>query len=588
MEEQGYRLVVEREEVVAMVAALRAEPRLGLDTETTGLDPYQSRLRLLQLATPATTWILDCFALSPEDLRPLHELFGEKRGAGPLVIAHNAKFDGKFLAHHLGLRLGRIFDTYLASLLVSAGREHDRHGLEPVVARYLDQSLNKDAQLSDWSGPLTKNQLDYAARDAAILLPLHSILETRLDELDLLVTADLEFEAVMPIAQMELNGVYLDVPAWQTLLAEMRVAHDQLRTTLQQELSAGAHQLSLFGEAEPINLDSPAQVRDALARIGIDLEDTRESRLHPLADAHPILARLLEYRHLSKNLSAYGENILAMIHPVTGRIHPDFRQIGSPTGRITSSSPSLQQIPQTAPYRSCFRAPAGRKLVIADYSQIEMRILADFSRDVALLAAFDQRMDLHRQTAAQMFGLSVDQVTQRQREFAKGLNYGLMYGMGAEGLASRLETSLVEATSLIERYFGAYPAVARWLEDAGRRAVEEGRARTASGRLWIFTHDIADPAQEAALRRVGKNAPIQGTASDLFKRALCLLEDALAGMDARLVNCIHDELVFEVDASIAEEVEHLVAHHMVEAAREFLRRVPVEVDTVVSDSWVRK
>lgn len=584
MEAERFKLVTHPDDVVRMVESLRQEPRLGLDTETTGLDPYRGRLRLLQLASATTTWILDCFQLTRDHLRPLQQLLE----AGPLLIAHNAKFDGKFIDHHLGLQLGPIFDTYLGSVLASAGREGDRHGLEPVVARYLDQTLNKDAQLSDWSGPLTENQLEYAARDAAILLPLHTAIEARLDELDLLVVADLEFECVMPLARMELTGVYLDVPAWERLLAGMRLAQERVAGLLQEALSAGTPQLSLFGRPEPINLDSPAQVRDALARIGLDVEDTKESRLHQLAEEHAVVAHLLEYRHLSKNLSAFGENILGMIHPVTGRLHPDFRQIGTPTGRITSASPSLQQIPHTADYRSCFRAPAGRKLVIADYSQIEMRILADFSRDAALLAAFDRGIDLHRETAAQMFGLTVDQVTQRQREYAKGLNYGLMYGMGAEGLASRLDAGMVEAHALMERYFAAYPAVARWLEEAGNRAVEEGRARTASGRLWIFSHDIADPAQEAALRRVGKNAPIQGTASDLFKRALRLLDDSLAGADAQLVNCIHDELVFEVEASIADEVEQIVAQRMVEAAREFLRRVPVEVDAVVADAWIRK
>jgi DNA polymerase I-like protein with 3'-5' exonuclease and polymerase domains len=390
---------------------------------------------------------------------------------------------------------------------------------------------------------------------------------------------------------LELNGVHLDVERWRGLIASMRSEQAGVEAELQAALSGAARQFTLFGDPEPINLDSPAQVRDALVHLGIEVDDTREWRLQRLAPDHPIVATLLRHRHLSKNLSAFGDNILEMINPVTGRLHPEYRQIGSPTGRMTSSSPSLQQIPHATEYRSCFRAPAGCQLIVADYSQIEMRILADFSRDEALLGAFDRGADLHRQTAADMFGLPLDQITQRQREYAKGLNYGLIYGMGAEGLASRLDASVAEATSLIERYFAAYPRVASWLEEAAQRAVDEGKARTASGRLWIFRLDPHDPQQLAALRRVGKNAPIQGTASDIFKRAIRLLEESLqrfnAGQDARIVNAIHDELVVEAATPIAAEVEQLVAQTMIASAREFLTRVEVEVDVVTTDAWLK-
>jgi DNA polymerase-1 len=579
-----YRLITASAAIPGLVEELRGQPVIGIDTETTGLDPYQSRLRLLQLATPAATVIIDCFRLSPEELQPLAPLLAAKT---PVKVAHNAKFDGKFLRHHLGVRLDGVFDTYLASQLLSAGSESDRHGLEPVVARYLGRPLDKQAQRSDWSGELSDYQLGYAAADAAILLPLYHELRARLEAADLLVTAELEFDAVRPVIGLELNGVWLDVERWRALIASQRQAHDEVEALLQAELAAGATQINLFGQPEPINLDSPGQVREAFARLGITLEDTREWRLQRLADSHPLIARLLEHRHLSKNLSTFGENILEMINPATGRLHPDYRQIGTPTGRLTSSGPSLQQIPHREEYRSCFRAPAGCRLVVADYSQIEMRILADFARDPALLAAFDRGEDLHRQTAAEMFDLPLEQITHRQREYAKGLNYGLMYGMGADGLASRLEASLTEATSLMERYFKAYAGVARWLDEAGERAVREGRARTASGRLWIFQLDPADPATQAALRRVGKNAPIQGTASDIFKRAMRLLDEALDGLDARIVNAIHDELVIEVAAPLATTVAELVARTMVAGAREFLRRVPVEVDVVVADAWLK-
>jgi DNA polymerase I-like protein with 3'-5' exonuclease and polymerase domains len=407
--------------------------------------------------------------------------------------------------------------------------------------------------------------------------------------MDLLLAAELEFNCVLAIAAMELAGVYLDVDRWRELIGKIRAAHEIVSEELQHELGTGAAQMTLFGEvAERINLDSPSQVKDALARIGIEVDDTREWTLHKLAREHPLLEKLIEHRSLSKNLSAYGEGVLDYINPLTGRIHADFRQIGTPTGRITTSAPSLQQIPHTTEYRSCFRAPAGRKLVIADYSQIELRILADFSNDQSLLSAFASGADLHRMTASEMFAVPADQVTSQQREGAKGLNYGLVYGMGAEGLAARIETSVIEAQGLIERYFISYAGVARWLNDAAERALQERSARTASGRLWNFRLDPKDRQQHGALTRIGKNAPIQGTASDIFKRAMTLLDEALRTRDAQIVNSIHDELVIECHESIAGEIKDVVTRKMIEGAKEFLPRVPVSVEAVVADAWVKK
>lgn len=586
MDANGYKLIVTPEELAQAATELRPLPVIGLDTETTGLDPHTSKLRLIQLATPQTSYVIDCFRFTPEQLKPILDLLVSPH---PIKIAHNAKFDAKFLMRHCGVRLGGIFDTYLASRLVSAGDENHRHGLEPVANRYLDLQLDKAPQTSDWSRELSEYQLEYAARDAQVLLPLRERLMAKLDEMDLLVAAQLEFDCVLSIAALELAGVYLDVERWRDLVKRIQIEHDRVAEELQQELGAGAQQMNLFGGvSERINLDSPAQVKDALARIGIEVEDTREWTLQKLAREHPVLEKLLDHRGLSKSLSSYGEGMLDYINPATGRIHADFRQIGTPTGRITTSSPSLQQIPHTTEYRSCFRAPHGRKLIVADYSQIEMRILADFSRDEALLAAFDSGADLHRMTAAEMFGVPLDRVTPRQRESAKGLNYGLVYGMGAEGLAGRIESSVKEAEELIERYFIAYSGVARWLRDAADRAVRERRARTASGRLWIFHLDPNDRQQLGALKRIGKNAPIQGSASDIFKRAMTLLDQALLNRDAQIVNSIHDELVVECAEAIAEEVKQIVVRKMIEGAKEFLPRVPVQVEAVISDAWLKK
>jgi DNA polymerase I len=579
-----YRLITDPDEITQAAERIRAETVIGFDTETTGLDPHTSRLRLIQIATPGEVFVFDCFRLSAAALAQILELLAAPT---PIKIAHNAKFDAKFLLKNYGVRLGGVFDTFLASQLISAGSDNDRHGLEPVVRRFLNRSLDKTAQTSDWSGGLVEYQLEYAARDASTLLPLREAQLEKLREMGLERVAQLEFDCVLSVAGLELSGVYLNPALWRELIERIKLRHAEVSATLYRELSAGAPQLTLFGEPEQINLDSPVQVRAALARLGLVVEDTREWTLQKLSSQHPVIEKLLEHRGLSRSLSSYGENILSFINPATGRIHADFRQIGTPTGRLTTSSPSLQQIPHSVEYRSCFRAPEGRKLIVADYSQIEMRVIADIAKDEALLHAFDEGADLHRSTASKMFGVPLDQVDKRQRESAKGLNYGFVYGMGAEGLASRLEISVKEAETLIEQYFAAYPGIARWLNQAADTAVRTRESRTITGRLWRFSLDPSNRADLGALKRVGKNAPIQGSASDIFKQAMTLLDRALIPYDAHIVNSIHDELVVECDASIADELLPLVREQMIAGCRVFLHRVPVEVQAAITDSWVK-
>ena len=566
-------------------------PFIGLDTETTGLDPHTARLRLLQLATPTHSFIVDVFQTPVVALQPLLALLTAPQ---PIKVAHNAKFEAKFLLKHCGIILNGIFDTYLASQLIAAGDESVRHSLASVAQRWLGYSLDKEEQRSDWSSStLSESQLDYAARDAQVLLPLQARLQDKLVELDLTRVAQIEFDAVLSLAAMEIAGVYLDAVQWRALIEEVRGKHEIIGDALRSELAATASQQSLFDEPPALNLDSPAQLQAALNQhLGLELNGTREWQLQKLVPQYPLLTQVLEYRHLSKSLSSYGENILEHINKATGRIHAEFRQLGTPTGRITATQPSLQQIRHDVAYRSCFTAPAGRKLITADYSQIEMRILADFANDEALLQAFISGADLHRLTYAQMHDLKLEDVTPQQREAAKHLNYGLVYGMGAEGLASQINSSVKEAELLIEKYFSAYAGVARWLRAAADTATREGRSRTASGRLWVYRLDPRDPEtgrqQFGALQRVGKNTPIQGSASDIFKRAMTLVHAALLPHDAFIVNSIHDEIVVECAAAIAEETKALVVEAMTAAGREFLQRVPVVVEAMIGNAWLKK
>ncbi|MDQ3473493.1 MAG: DNA polymerase, partial [Acidobacteriota bacterium] len=400
-----YQVIKTADELRTAVELLSTFPVIGLDTETTDLDPYNSRLRLIQLATPTAVYIVDLDAFSinssndlqhSEALAPLRRLLAASR---PIKIAHNAKFDAKFLKHVLGVDLGGLFDTLLASQLVGAGDIEERHGLDTVASRYLNQVVDKSERLSNWNFELSEAQLEYAARDAAVLLPLREILVERLKADSLIKVAQLEFECVMSVVDIELAGFFMHKDRWREQLSIVEKRRGELAEELQNALAEESMQGSLFGgpQREDINLDSHQQLTSALQRLGIPVpESTRNWKLQPLAAEYPIIATLLEYRTVQKALTSYGENMIELINPITGRLHADFRQIGAPTGRFACTNPNIQQVPHAVEYRRCFSGhPAGRKLVIADYSQIELRILAEFSGDRGFIEAFNSGADLH-------------------------------------------------------------------------------------------------------------------------------------------------------------------------------------------------
>jgi DNA polymerase-1 len=588
----NYQIIKTSDELRKAIEILTTQPVVGLDTETTNLDPYTSRLRLIQLATTDRVYIVDFdhFANgnANEALAPLRRLLEAPR---PIKIAHNAKFDAKFIKHNLGVDLGGLFDTLLASQLVSAGDIEERHGLETVASRYLNEAVDKSERLSNWNFELSEAQLEYAARDAAILLPLREKLIDRLKSESLVRVAQLEFECVMPVVDIELAGFFMQKERWLEQLSIVEKRRVELAEQLQQVLAEESSQGSLFGgpQREDINLDSQQQLTKALTRLGIPVPDsTRNWKLQPLALEYPIIGTLLEYRTVQKALTSYGENMIGMINPVTGRLHADFRQIGAPTGRFACTNPNIQQVPHSVEYRRCFSGyPEGRKLIIADYSQIELRILAEFSGDRGFIEAFNSGADLHRVTAAQVFNASLDQVTKEQRDFAKRLNFGVVYGIGAQRFALMTGLSVPDAENVLRRYFTTYRQLDTYLRDAANRAVSERQARTASGRLVRFRYDENDRQQISMTQRNGKNTPIQGTSADILKRALKLLRDELRETNAKVVNIIHDEIVVEADANETESVAEKVERAMRVAGEEYLKTVPVKVETEIAEEWIK-
>lgn len=587
-----FQLVSDAETLVTACSELDNEQFLGFDVETTDLDPYRGDLRLIQLSNGTKTKVIDLKPfrekgdlLTMPELKPLRDLLASDKQT---KIAHNAKFDTKWVRHHLGVEVGGVYDTYLASILIKAGEGERRHGLADVVQFFLGRTLDKSEQVSDWSAnELSHSQLEYAAMDAAIMPEIRAKLDERIAADGLADVLKLENECVVPIAEMELNGFYLDQGRWREQLEKVTKLQSVAASELQDMLSAGVAQASLFGRAE-INLDSQVQVTDALLNLGVPMpKTTRAWQLQPLAEQYPVVGKLLEYRGVAKAMSSFGENILEFIEPKTGRIHADFRQIGAPTGRFACSKPNLQQIPHEEAYRRCFTAPEGRKLVIADYSQIELRILAHFSEDRNFIEAFESGQDFHSATAAQVFGIKAEDVTPDQRSFAKRLNFGVVYGIGASRFALMTGLSQADAEDTLRKYFATYPKMDQWLRSQSRNVLTERQTRTASGRLAKFTFEEGDRASVAASQRYAKNMPIQGTSADILKRALRLLHDDLRGSSGRLVNIVHDEIVVECDVAESDSITQKLESAMLRAGEQYVSRVPIKIDVHTADEWTK-
>lgn len=574
----NYRLITDASELSNIAKTLGAAEAIGVDIETTGLNPRDGRMRLLQLATPEDTFVVDAF--EARDLSPLKGMLED----GPVKILHNAKFDYEFLRAEHDISLSPIFDTMLAAQLLAGGDQSPSFALESVAERFVDESLDKSARKDDWTGALSEEQLEYAARDAAVLLPLRERLEEKLQEEKLNRVSQIEFGAVAAIAEMELAGIKLDVARWKELEKTVRERRDQAAADLESYFPQPDGVLPLEGLGPRLNLNSPQQIMEAFRSLGIDLPDTRVWTL--LKIDHPAARQLLAYRELQKKLGTYLETYAGYIHPKTGRIHANFLQCRVPTGRLACTNPNIQQIPHEDEFRSCFVAEQGNTLIIADYSQIELRILAEVSEDPGFVKAFQEGEDLHRVTAATMFEVNKEEVTKDQRTAAKRINFGLAYGRGAASLSAQLGTDEERARELIDGYFANYPKVQQYLQGTANRALKTGTLRTLAGRVRKFGNTSGlDSATRGALRREAMNYPIQGTSADIAKLALIYVREDLKGLDARLVNSIHDEFVVECAEEIAEEVASKTREAMTRSGKKLLEKVPVEVEVAISREW---
>ena len=564
-----FELIDTSQKLAESISILSDARLMGLDTETTGLDPHQCKVRLLQISSPDNcVYVFDFFKLP--DISGLSSILQNNT----LKILHNAKFDIQMLQSS-GLEVKPpFFDTMIASQLLSAGLYDQSASLQAITERYLGFTLDKELQDSDWSAPrLSFDQLSYATKDVQVLFPLYEKLCDELEKSNLARVSQLEFDALPATAEIEFNGMLMDRAKLDVRRSESEIRLQELERELINE----------FGNAD-LNLNSPQQVKDALMQIGIEVESTGKYILIPLAGKYPILAKLLEYRKLSKLLSSFLQKLPYHLNPVTGRIHPSLWQLGAVTGRFACSNPNLQQIPRDSNLRACFVAPPGHKVIVADYSQIELRVLAEITQDKQMIKALNNNVDLHTLTASLITGRDITKVTKEERLRAKAVNFGLSFGMSAESLQSYslinygVSLTADEAWEFKARFFEGYPGLAYWHDE--RRYADTKEAYTLSGRRRLFP--------ERAWFQALLNSPVQGSAADIIKRALGLLPGILKDTSAKIIGTIHDEILLEVPESNTDEAVSILKSTMIKAGEDFIKSVPIEVDISIGDSWDSK
>ena len=598
--ETHYETVLDQATLDAWLERIQQAGVFAFDTETTSLDYMEAELVGVSFAVEAGKAayvpLAHDYVGAPDQLdrnavlaqlKPLLEDEQLKK------IGQHIKYDMNVLARY-GIELRGIgSDTMLESYVLNSTAS--RHDMDTLAKRHLNLDTVSFEQIAGkGKKQLTFNQIEleqaapYAAEDADVTLRLHQTLRPRLEaETGLVqVLEEIELPLIPVLSRIERNGALVDA----TLLAQQSGEIEKRLAELEQ----AAHEEA--GEA--FNLGSPKQLQEILfEKQGLPVKkktpkgapSTAEEVLHELALEYRLPELIIEHRGLSKLKSTYTDKLPQMINPHTGRIHTSYHQANTATGRLSSSDPNLQNIPvrtsEGRRIRQAFIAPEGYRIVAADYSQIELRIMAHLSGDRGLLDAFAKGEDIHKATAAEVFKVGLDEVSAEQRRRAKAINFGLIYGMSAFGLAKQIEVGRKEAQTYIDHYFDTYPGVQRYMDETRARAREEGYVETLFGRrLYLPDIKARNPMRRQGAERTAINAPMQGTAADIIKRAMVTVDNWLrqSEIDARMIMQVHDELVFEVRAE--EEASFLAKVRELMAGAAQLH-VPLEVEAHGGDNW---
>jgi len=594
-----YETVLTLAQLDAWIEKIRACPLVGFDTETTSLDPMSAQLVGLSLAlAPGVACYVPVahrYPTVPEQLSRelvLQRLRGWLEDPTAAKVGQHLKYDSHVLENH-GVQLaGIVHDTLLESYVLEA---HRRHDLGSLAERWLGRSsVAYETLTGKGVGQIGFDQVPieaaahYAAEDADLTLHLHQTLWPRLQLQPRL--ADLYQSIELPTARvlqrMERHGVLIDCTMLERQSEELTVKIAVLERH--------AHELA----GQRFNLGSPKQLGELLfdqlklpvvKKTAGGAPSTDEEVLEKLALDFPLPRAVLDWRGLSKLKSTYVDKLPRMVNPRTGRVHTSYAQAVAVTGRLASSDPNLQNIPVRTPegrrIREAFIAPPGWSIVSADYSQIELRIMAHLSEDAALLRAFNEGQDVHRATAAEVFGATPEEVTNEQRRYAKVINFGLIYGMTAFGLAQNLGIGRDAAKSWIDRYFQRYPGVARYMDETRALAKRQGYVETIFGRrLWLPEINSPNGPRRSGAERAAINAPMQGTAADLIKLAMIAVQEVIdrEQRSSRLIMQVHDELVLEVPPA---ELDWARTQIPIQMARVAQMKVPLIAEVGVGPNW---
>lgn len=595
-----YETVLTAEQLQAWVERLQQAELISFDTETDALDAMRARLVGISLAVePGRAAYIPVghdYPGAPAQL-PMQQVLDALRPAlqdpAKKKLGQHGKYDLHVLRRHGVAVQGYHDDTMLESFVLNSTAT--RHDMDSLALRYLGYSTIKFEDVAGKGAkqiPFSQVGIDeasrYAAEDADITLRLHHALQPQLLAAPALdsVYRNIEMPLVPVLASIEANGVRIDTD-------ELRRQSQDLSSRM---LAAQQKATELAGRS--FNLDSPKQLQavlfdelklPAVVKTPKGQPSTNEEALEAIADQHELPRVILDYRGLAKLRSTYTDKLPEMVNPDTGRVHTSYHQSGAATGRLSSSDPNLQNIPIRTEdgrrIRRAFIAPEGFQLLAADYSQIELRIMAHLSEDPGLVRAFEQGADVHRATAAEVFGRTLEEVTPNERRAAKAINFGLMYGMSAFGLARNLGIDRGQAQDYVALYFSRYPGVRDFMERMRQQARDQGYVETLFGRR-LYLNDIHARNQglRAGAERAAINAPMQGTAADIIKRAMVDVDQWLrdSGAPARMILQVHDELVFETESSFVEDLRLQVVERMSQAAK---LRVPLVVDTGVGNNW---
>jgi DNA polymerase-1 len=586
----NYKYITNEEEARKAMSFLNNYPIHAIDTETTALDPYEAKWTLLQVGVRDNAFVFDVrhdtehSSLHPEVLDPL------LKDPTKMRILQNASYDMKIIKRSRDFYLTNVYDTMIIEQLTTLGLGFTKASLDALVLRHLGLHMPKEPRgtFSDYGQKFEEFQLTYAAND---VVPLHFIRDlqwSRVQKEGLENSARLEFEFIKPLCEMELNGIHIDIDKWRIIMDDVEKERVEVKGIIQEILGEIEDQNTLFG-ISLVNIDSNAQLKKALNKYGLPIEKTDVSALEKHAGL-PIIDAILDYRKANKLISTYAETLLAKISKYTGRLHTDFRQMVS-TGRMSSSNPNLQNIPKKQKYRSCFIAPPGYRLLTADMSGAELRILGNLSRDPVFIDAYATGQDLHTRTASEIFDVSYDKVEKYMRGAAKAINFGLCYGMSSVGLSRRLKISKKEAEVMINKYFNRYKGVKKYLDKAGQDAVRNRYSETVSGRRRYYNMPAFDHPDrkiiQGSIERQGMNAGIQGSNADTIKEAMILLVERLKGYDARLILCVHDEIVVESKEEQSKEVAKIVSQSLIDGFGKYFNLIPMETDTLIGPCWLK-